>query len=138
MGFIREGTSKGNQSKFIKDDWFYKDGSSGYQSISEALVSEFLSFVEGVDYIDYYLELVEKYVKSVECCKSKVYNTDNENFISVGKILKVYTNKKNLSLDYRLGGIRYSDYVKLQSIISNKVVILYPIKKPQKRQVQKI
>lgn len=30
MGFIREGTSKGNQSKFIKDDWFYKDGSSGY------------------------------------------------------------------------------------------------------------
>lgn len=86
MNFIGEGTSKGNQNKFVKDGWFYKEGSLGYESISEALVSKFLSFVDGVEYIDYHLELVEKNGKSVECCKSKVYNKDNESFISVEKV----------------------------------------------------
>lgn len=32
----------------------------GYESIFEALVSEFLSFVDSVEYIGYHLELIEK------------------------------------------------------------------------------
>lgn len=135
MGFIREGTSKGNQSKFIKDGWFYKEDNMGYESISEALVSEFLSFIDGVEYIDYYLELVEKDGKSVECCKSKVYNTDNENFISVGKILKVYANKKDLSnltgkalLDYVVDcvytstGVDIRDYLRVLTYIDSLIL----------------
>lgn len=86
MNFIGEGTSEGNQTKFVIDGWFYKEDGMGYESISEALVSEFLSFVDDIEYIDYYLEVVEKDGKSVECCKSKVYNTDNESFISVEKV----------------------------------------------------
>lgn len=71
----------------------------GYESIFEALVSEFLSFLDSVEYIGYHLELIEKNGKSVECCKSKVYNKDNESFISVGKYLKFTAIRKTL-LDY--------------------------------------
>lgn len=39
MNFIGEGTSKGNQTKFVIDGWFYKEDGMGYESISEALVS---------------------------------------------------------------------------------------------------
>lgn len=38
---VSGGSSKGNQPKFIKDGYFYKVDTMGYESISEALVGEF-------------------------------------------------------------------------------------------------
>lgn len=110
MEFLKQSTSKGNQPKFIdcKGGWFYKVDSMGYESISEALVSEFLSFVEGVDYIDYHLELYNDNGKQLECCKSKVYNINGENFVSLWKILKVYGDKKELN---NLKGKELVDYI---------------------------
>lgn len=97
MEYLNESTSKGNQPKFIEGDWFYKEDSMGYESIAEALVSEFLSYVEGIEFIDYYLDVIEYDGKRMECCKSKIYTTDGKSFVPVRKILNYYADKKELS-----------------------------------------
>lgn len=94
---INGATSKGNQPKFIKEGYFYKEDMMGYESISEALVSEFLSYVKGVEFIDYYLEVVNRKGIDAYCCKSKIYTYEDESFISVYRLLSQYDKIKGLS-----------------------------------------
>lgn len=101
-------TSKGNQPKFFEDGYLYKIDSMGYESISEALVSEFLHFVEDVEFIDYYLEKKVYHGRIVECCCSKVYNKEDESFVSIYKILDKGERLRGLK---RVSGVEAVDYI---------------------------
>lgn len=107
---INGSTSKGNQPKFVKGGFLYKEDSMGYESISEALVSEFLSFVDNVDFIDYYLDIVNRHGKNVCCCKSKIYTGEDESFVSVYKLLN-NANKLNPKIFKKINGRDLVDYV---------------------------
>lgn len=97
MLYLNGGSSKGNQPKFIINDYFYKEDSKGYESIAEVLVSELLAYIEGIEYIDYYLVKLEDDNGSIlECCKSKIYNKEDESFVSIAKILKMCMSENSL------------------------------------------
>lgn len=49
--FQLSSTSKGNQTKWYKDDMYIKADTMGYESISEVLVSEFYRFVDDIEFL---------------------------------------------------------------------------------------
>lgn len=81
---IFSGSSLGGcQEKYYIDGFVYKEDRLGYESISEALISELESYILGLNFVDYELELLDgKY-----CCKSKNMLKSGEKLISLHKIL---------------------------------------------------
>lgn len=86
-------TSKGNQIKWlVKDEdgklLYIKADQFGYESISEALVSEFLRFVEGVSFVDYSFCRVNEDSKWYNCCYSENLLAEGEDLTSLYRLLK--------------------------------------------------
>lgn len=116
MNFVVNSTSKGNQPKFTMNGWFYKEDYLGYESISEVLASELLYFIQGIDFLDYFLEEVEAEVpledgtgfetKTLYCCKSKIYTEGD--FIAISKILSVFGDESKYN---KYTGKELLDYV---------------------------
>ena len=52
---LNSSTSKGTQRKWIVDDFLIKADMLGYESISEVVVADFLSYVDNIDFVDYSL-----------------------------------------------------------------------------------
>lgn len=56
MSLLSSCTLGGIQVKFLEDGYVYKEDLLGYESISEALVSEFETYIKGINFVDYALE----------------------------------------------------------------------------------
>ncbi len=69
--FVSGGSSKGNQLKWRFDDCYIKADTQGYESISEALTSEFLRYVKDFSFVDYRLCLIHENEKTYYGCYSK-------------------------------------------------------------------
>lgn len=76
---FNKSTSKGCQLKWVKGNKFYKGDTQGYESIAEAFVSEFESYIKDLYYVDYYLGYKTINGKKVRVCWSY-------NFLDKGEI----------------------------------------------------
>lgn len=88
---LNSSTSKGTQLKWVKNNLFIKADMLGYESVAEAVVSDFLKYIEDIDFVDYSLcKIVEDNSKSYYGCYSKSFLSPNEECISFYKLLKTY------------------------------------------------
>ena len=72
--FLNQTTLKGNQEKFEENGFYYKIDNLGYESISEALVSELECYITDFFHVDYYLCQVDNGEGVVlDACKSKSF-----------------------------------------------------------------
>ena len=63
-------TSKGNQIKWFRDNYFIKSNSNGYESTAEVLVSQLLSFTN-LPHVEYtYCDVIFEGQLIPRCCKS--------------------------------------------------------------------
>lgn len=88
--FDRTSTSKGNQIKWFKDNMFIKADSMGYERVSEALVSELLRYIEGIDFVDYFMCRIVEGDNSFEGCYSYNCLKPDEEMMSLYRILQSY------------------------------------------------
>lgn len=86
--FIKSSTSKGNQVKWVTEGEFVKADTMGYESIAEALVSDWLGYIEGIDYVDYYFcKILEDGTEHLGCYSHNMLK-ENEFVFSVHRILE--------------------------------------------------
>lgn len=85
-------TSKGNQIKWVYNDndklIYIKADMFGYESIAEALVSEFLHYVEDVDFVDYYLCEINYRGRNYYGCYSYNMLKSDESLVSIYRLLQ--------------------------------------------------
>lgn len=122
--------SKGNQTKFISEGYFYKEDMMGYESISEVLVSELLSYTSGVSFIDYLLEEVHYEGKIMYCCKSKVYTSEGESFVSLYRLLQIFNGVEGLkrtkgreSVDYVIDFVKRTVNLDIHKYLSQMIIL---------------
>lgn len=132
-----QSTSKGNQKKWYKDGYYIKADTMGYESISETLVSEFISYIDDLPFVDYKLCTIKDGSAIYEGCYSLDCLDQNEIMFSVYRILQ----SRNSNLDrlmhkyvgidlvkwvvsevYKATGLDITDY--LGKIISLDYIIL--------------
>lgn len=94
----------GCQDKLLKDGFVYKFDRMGYESISEALVSEFESYICNFEYLDYFLDTLD----GTPCCKSKYMVKDCEKLYSLYDI--IFSVDEDRYLD-SLKGVDLKNYV---------------------------
>lgn len=87
-------TSMGSQEKWVIRDKFYKiDPIHGFDSIAEATVSEFESYIEDLSFVDYFLD----FPKTINDRKRRVcysYNCVPEGYTEI-TLYKIITNSVN-------------------------------------------
>lgn len=88
--FDKMSTSKGNQTKWFKDNMFIKADSMGYESISEALVADLLRYVEDIEFVDYFMCKIIEDDCSFDGCYSCNCLEPDEEMVSVYRILQSY------------------------------------------------
>lgn len=88
--FDRMSTSKGNQVKWFKDNMYIKADSMGHEGVSEALVAELLRYVEGIDFVDYFMCRIVDGGNHFEGCYSYNCLKPDEEMISFYRILQSY------------------------------------------------
>lgn len=98
-------TSDGEQQKWFYNNYFIKADNKGYESISEALVSEFLQYVKGIDFVDYSLCVIHEGNLDYTGCYSKNVNTDDSRLVSFYRLLQAYIQ----DLDESLRNLDYID-----------------------------
>lgn len=78
--FLCSSSSKGNQSKWKRDNFFIKQDYLGYESIAEIVSAKLASCIENFNYVDYNLcSVIYNQVQYNDCCYSK-------NFLSNGEV----------------------------------------------------
>lgn len=91
-------SSKGNQMKWHKDDFWYKADYCGYEGLSEYAISNLLlkSSLKKDEYVLYDLETI-KYDEAVFCgCRSKNFLMEGETLITIERLFEQVSGKKNL------------------------------------------
>lgn len=78
---------KGSLEKGIEGDKVYKFNRYGYEDISEALVSELESHIEGLSYIDYFLDIYS----GRPCCFSYSFRKKCRYEVTLYDILRAHT-----------------------------------------------
>lgn len=92
---LRQSTSGGVQKKFIENGYCYKIDRLGYESVSEVIISELESCIEGFKYIDY--EFAN--INNGHACKSKEYKVKGLE-ITLHRLLEEVVNCSVLYEDY--------------------------------------
>lgn len=138
--FNLSSTSKGNQSKWFKDNLYIKADSMGYEGIAEVLVSELLLHTHAdYNFINYFLCDIRSNGRTLSGCYSVNYLKENESFISLyrllqlkyndlGTELKKYKGKELVSFVIeeikQISGVDITDYLgftfKLDALILNE------------------
>lgn len=88
--FLESSTSKGNQIKWIHGNKYIKADTMGYESVSEALVSEFLKFVHGIDFVDYTMCQINEDGKIYDGCYCENFLSKGEEVVTLYTLLKLY------------------------------------------------
>lgn len=87
---INRNSSKGNQLKWKKDDFWYKADNLGYEALSEYVVSSLLEKTNVVDFVKYDLSKIE-YNGILFCgCSSKSFLETNEVLITLPRLFSMY------------------------------------------------
>ena len=86
------GSSKGNQSKWLDGEYWYKIDYLGYEGLSEYVVSHLLDKTNVKNYVKYELDITEKNKMPLLGCKSKNFLSDNQNILTLTKLFRVYKN----------------------------------------------
>lgn len=88
--FNLSSTSKGNQLKWFKNNFYIKADSMGYEGIAEVLVSELLLHTHtNYDFINYFLCSIRSTDRTLSGCYSVNYLKENESFISLYRLLQL-------------------------------------------------
>ncbi len=85
-------SSKGNQLKFKRDDIWYKADYTGYEGLTEYVVSKLLGFssLSPDEYVDYELEKIEYNGQYFNACRSKDF-TDGWQLITLERLfMQIY------------------------------------------------
>ena len=88
--FLDSSTSKGNQIKWVHNNKYIKADTMGYESVSEALVSEFLKYVKGIDFVDYTMCKINEDGKIYEGCCCDNFLSKGEEVVTLYRLLKLY------------------------------------------------
>lgn len=108
-------TSDGEQLKWFKDNCFIKADTKGYESISEAFVSEFLKYVSDISFIDYKLCKIKEGKNEFFGCYSLNYCTSDIRLMSLYRFLQTV----DFDLDVKLQNLTGKDllYYILDSVL---------------------
>lgn len=91
LRFKMNATSGGDQLKWYYNKMYIKADTHGYESISEALVSELLEYIDGVDFVDYCLCTINEDSNSYTGCYSyDICRSGNYTLISIYRLLQMY------------------------------------------------
>ena len=94
--FRLSSTSKGNQIKWVNGGKFLKADTMGYESIAEVLASEVESVVNGINYVNYSLCLIQEGDLPVKYgCVSDLFTEQDESVITMDRILTRYAGSDN-------------------------------------------
>lgn len=86
---VTEGTSKGNQEKWKKDDYWIKRNFLGYEALSEVIASILMSCIKGFDYVNYErCKINYKGNLSDDVCFSRDFLNDSESLVTIGRLIK--------------------------------------------------
>lgn len=112
--FYLSSTSKGNQTKWYADGKFIKADTMGYESIAEAVVSDFLGYTDIMNYVDYGLCKIDYEGKSYFGCYSNNFLMSDEVCVSFYSLLKKYFGSENRlnSQAKRFSGVNWFNTVK--------------------------
>ena len=87
--------TKGNQTKWIKNNIWYKLDGLGYESLSEFVVSRLLKYTNVLimsDYTNYSLKRTSFYNAPCICCTSYNFKKPNEKIITLSELFKLALN----------------------------------------------
>lgn len=89
--------SKGQQTKFCKNGYWYKIDELGYEGLSEVVVSNILAYSNIENYISYSEEEI-KYGKNVFLgCKSRNFKKDDQEIVTVSRIYETFSPGRSVS-----------------------------------------
>jgi len=83
---IEKSSSKGYQVKYYKDGYWYKINDSGYQGLTENIVSVILKHSNVSNFVEY----EECLINGKKGCRSKNFLKENEEFITFHRLYKAY------------------------------------------------
>lgn len=86
---LQSSTSKGNQTKWFRNNRYYKADSFGYEGLAEWVVSGLSECIQNFDYTPYKCCLIEEAGHSYNGCYSKSFLKPEESFISFSHILEL-------------------------------------------------
>lgn len=86
-------SSKGNQSKWLVENKWYKADHMGYEALSEVLISELLSKTNIRNYVAYMPTFIEYNDKLLTGCYSENFKKDNETIYTLEKLFRAYTGR---------------------------------------------
>jgi hypothetical protein len=87
--------SKGNQTKWEADGYWYKEDFMGFESLAEYVVSEILKDSN----LDNFVEYCYVKVNNKNCCKSKNFLKDSELVLPLPKLFRLNSKDLLVSLD---------------------------------------
>ena len=87
-------SSKGNQNKWVEDNWWYKEDALGHESLSEILISRLLKKSNLENYVLYEHVWIEKNGEQVNGCRSKNFLTEEDDrLISAERLFQLRKGK---------------------------------------------
>lgn len=88
---INRTSTKGNQKKWKKDNYWFKADGLGNESLSEYIVSSLLKYTNVNNYVDYDIVNINYHNKLMIGCRSKNIS-NNGQIITLKKLLKIELN----------------------------------------------
>lgn len=101
-------SSKGNQFKWLEDDFWYKADYLGYEALAEFLVSRLLQ-KSNVDAISYDLVKIQHDQTELVGCRSRNFLQPGQELVTLQKLYQTY---QNASLVERLAGMTTEDKIR--------------------------
>lgn len=83
-------SSKGNQLKWFKGDFWYKADNRGYEALSEYVISKLLhkSTLHDGEFVDYTLDIVKYKHQSYNACVSKNFLKEGQQLITLERLFE--------------------------------------------------
>lgn len=88
--FEQRSNSKGNQSKYLEDGYWFKEDFLGYEALSEYVVSSLLRKSTVTDYVEYSIRFADSKRRRVVECRSKNFLLEGEKEITLPKLFQIY------------------------------------------------
>lgn len=94
---VNRNSSKGNQLKWVEEQYWYKADNLGYEALSEYVISQLLGKTTVLKYAEYELEKMIYEGNTFMGCKSKSFMEPGDTIITLSKLFQSYKNE-NISV----------------------------------------
>ncbi|MDO5349194.1 MAG: hypothetical protein Q4E86_04560 [Lachnospiraceae bacterium] len=86
-------SSKGNQLKWKKGEYWYKADHMGYEGLAEIIVSRLLKRSSIQNFVEYQPAVIRYGEKNYRGCKSKNFLQEEESLITIDRLFRQYTGR---------------------------------------------